>query len=84
MQLIQDYLFEEALILIPVLLIIGKIIKQTPWIRDWLIPYILLLLGTASTIYLLGWHFDAMLQGILLTGTAVYGNQIFKQTKGRK
>lgn len=84
MEYVENYLFEEALIIIPVLLIIGKMMKQTPWIRDWLIPYCLLLLGTSFTIYLLGWHVDAVLQGILLTGTAVFGNQLFKQVKERK
>lgn len=83
MELIKSYLLEEALIIIPVLLIVGIIMKQTPKIRDWLIPYILLIFGIAFTIYLIGTNIDAILQGILLTGTAVYGNQLFKQTRGR-
>lgn len=83
MELIKSYLLEEALIIIPVLLIVGRIMKQTPKIRDWLIPYILLIFGIAFTIYLIGTNIDAILQGILLTGTAVYGNQLFKQTRGR-
>lgn len=80
---LQDFLLEEAFIMIPVLLIIGKTIKQTPWIKDWLIPYILLIFGIAGAIYLLGMNTDAVLQGILLTGAAVYSNQLFKQTKER-
>lgn len=83
MDQLQDYLLEEAVIVIPVLLIIGKIIKQTPWIKDWFIPYILLIFGVTSAIYLLGTTVDAVLQGILLTGAAVYSNQLFKQTKER-
>ena len=83
MKLLQNYLLEEALIIIPVLLIIGKVMKQTPQIRNWLIPYILLFFGITFTIYLIGTNVEAILQGILLTGTAVYGNQLFKQTRGR-
>lgn len=83
MYLLQNYLLEEGLIIIPVLLILGKIIKQTPWIKNWLIPYILLTFGIAGAIYLLGFNTDTVLQGILLTGAAVYSNQLFKQTKER-
>lgn len=84
MDQLQDFLLEDALIIIPVLLTIGKISKQTPWIKDWLIPYILLIFGIAGAIYLLGMNTDAILQGILLTGAAVYSNQLFKQTKERE
>ncbi len=80
---LQNFLLEEAFIIIPVLLIIGKIIKQTPWIKDWLIPYILLIFGIAGSLHLIGFTTDAVLQGILLTGAAVYSNQLFKQTKER-
>ncbi len=83
MDLLSNYLMDEALILIPVLLIIGKIAKTTPVIKNWLIPYILLVIGLAVTTSMLGFNTDAVIQGILVTGAAVFTNQVFKQTKGR-
>lgn len=73
------YITENALILIPVLLVIGKIIKSTEKIKDKWIPLILLPLGIFGAMALGGWTVDSAVQGILVTGAAVYGNQIVKQ-----
>ncbi|RNA70309.1 phage holin family protein [Alteribacter keqinensis] len=82
-----QFIVDEALILIPVLMIIGKIIKQTPRVPDWLIPYLLLGLGIVFTTYLIGFSMQAVIQGVLVTGAAVFGHQLIKQTRragGRK
>ena len=42
---------------------------------------ILLPLGVVGAMALGGWTVDSAIQGILVTGTAVYGNQIVKQLK---
>jgi len=81
MELIKEYLVDEALMLIPVLLVLGKIIKNTPNIKDWLIPYILLVVGTVFTVAFMGFSPDAFVQGILVSGAAVFGNQLYKQAK---
>lgn len=81
LELLNEYLIEEALIIIPVLLILGTIIKGTPNIKDWLIPYILLVIGIVGTVGLLGFNVDAFLQGVLVTGGAVLINQGYKQVK---
>ena len=76
---ILSYITENALILIPVLLIIGRILKgieKIPWI-----PLILLPLGVVGAMALGGWTADSAVQGILVTGTAVYGNQLMKQMR---
>ncbi len=78
---ILSYITENALILIPVLLIVGQIIKNIKIIPDKFIPLILLPLGIVGAMALGGWTFEAAIQGILVTGTAVYGNQIAKQLK---
>ena len=67
------------MILIPVLLVIGKIIKNTEKIKDKWIPLILLPLGVAGAMALGGLSVDSAVQGVLVTGAAVYGNQIVKQ-----
>ncbi len=78
---ILNYITENALILIPVLLIIGHIIKNIQKIPDKWIPVILLPLGIVGAMALGGWTFDSAIQGILVTGAAVYGNQIVKQLR---
>ncbi len=81
---IIDYITSNALVLVPVLYIIGMIIKATPRINDWTIPYILLPLGILGTIGLMGLSINSVIQGILVTGAAVYANQLIKQgTTGR-
>ena len=78
---ILSYITENALVLIPVLLIIGQIIKNIQKIPDKWIPVILLPLGIVGSMALGGWTVDGAIQGILVTGAAVYGNQIVKQLK---
>lgn len=80
-ELLNEYLVQEALIVIPVLLILGKIIKETPNFKDWLIPYILLGLGVIFAIALIGFNVGAVVQGVLVSGAAVFGNQLYKQAK---
>lgn len=79
MDLLREFLIDDALIVIPVLLILGVIFKNTPKIKDWLIPYVLLILGVAFAIALIGYNVDAVLQGVLVAGAAVFSNQLYKQ-----
>lgn len=81
MDIINEFLLDEALIIIPVLLILGKIIKETPKIKDWTIPYILLATGILLSVFIIGHSVDAVIQGILVTGASVFGHQLYKQTK---
>ena len=78
---VLTYVTENALVLIPVLLVIGQILKGIEKIPDKWIPLILLPLGIVGAMALGGWTVDSAIQGILVTGTAVYGNQIVKQLK---
>lgn len=78
---ILSYITENALVLIPVLLIIGQIIKNIQKIPDKWIPVILLPIGIAGSMALGGWSVDGAIQGVLVTGAAVYGNQIVKQLR---
>lgn len=78
---ILNYITENAFVLIPVLLIFGQIIKEVKAIPDKFIPLILLPLGIIGAMALCGWNFESAIQGVLVTGCAVYGNQIAKQLK---
>lgn len=75
-----QYIAENALILIPVLYIIGMIIKNTEQISDKYIPIILLGLGILGAIGIMGISINSVIQGVLITGAAVYTNQLIKQT----
>ena len=76
---IIGYIVDNALILIPALIVVGAIIKQIEAIPDKWIPLILLPLGVAGALALGGLSADSVIQGILVTGAAVYGNQLVKQ-----
>lgn len=82
-EILNEYIVEQALIVIPVLLILGKVIKGTPNVKDWLIPYILLALGVVFTVALTGFNVDGIIQGVLVSGAAVFGNQLYKQAKNK-
>ncbi|MCD7774943.1 MAG: phage holin family protein [Clostridiales bacterium] len=78
---ILNYIVDNALILIPVLIVIGQIVKSVEKIPDKWIPLILLPIGILGGGALVGWSADGIIQGVLVTGAAVYGNQLVKQLK---
>lgn len=80
MMLINEYLIEKALVLIPALLILGFILKNTPLLKNWMIPWFLLLAGIGGALAIAGLSWDNVIQGILAAGTAVFTNQLYRQT----
>jgi len=88
----SQYIKIELLILVPVLVIIGKIIKDSSFINNKHIP---LILGMISIVLSCAWLIviehdnfahalvTGIIQGILLAGMAVYSNQVFKQYTGK-
>ncbi len=76
---ILQYILDKMLLLIPILNILGMIIKEIDKIPDRYIPLLLLVFGVLGAIALGGVSADSVVQGILITGAAVYGNQIVKQ-----
>ncbi|MGD2196234.1 phage holin family protein [Lysinibacillus fusiformis] len=79
MEFLYEYIIEQALIVVPVLLVIGQVLKNTPKMQDWLIPYILLVFGVAFTIGVMGITMQSIVQGVLVSGAAVFSNQLYKQ-----
>ena len=75
------YIMDEGLIMIPVLFIIGEIIKHTtPLLNKW-IPLIILITSLAFTPILLGAYSpDNIVQAVLIAGVTVFGNELIKQT----
>lgn len=81
---ILSYVTDKALILIPALLIIGQIVKNARAIPDRWIPLLLLPLGIGGALLCGGVSVDSVIQGVLVTGAAVYGDQLAKQLKKKK
>ncbi|EKQ57600.1 MULTISPECIES: phage holin family protein [unclassified Clostridium] len=75
-----QYITQNALILVPTLYVLGMLLKSTDEIKDKYIPIILLAAGIIGAICLLGFSVQSVIQGILVTGAAVYTNQLIKQT----
>ena len=75
----MEYIIENCLILIPVLYVIGAILKGIEVIKDKYIPLIILPIGIVLAIAIQGLNVNAVIQGILVVGVTVYGNQLFKQ-----
>lgn len=75
---------EQAMILIPALAVLGAIFKAIPAVPNWAIPLILLVPGVIGAMMLIGWNVPAAIQGVLVTGMAVYGNQLCKQIMKKK
>lgn len=77
---IIEFIPTDFIILIPALYIIGVFLKQSK-IRDNLIPWILLIVGILGSFGLTKTlDMNSVIQGILVTGVAVLGNQLYIQT----
>ena len=77
---IFEFILDNRIILIPVLIIIGWFIKNTRIIPDKYIPLILLLVSILLSLWVeMGITVQAVIQGILVAGAAVLGHQIQKQ-----
>lgn len=70
---------ENALIFIPVIYIIGMMLKGLEKVQDKFIPLILLPIGVALAMLSMGLCVEAFIQGVLVVGAAVYTNQLVKQ-----
>ena len=75
---------EQLLIVVAALYVIGLILKNTKKIKDWCIPWILLVCGIGGSISIIGFSTQAIIQGILVTGITVFGNQLVKQTTSKR
>lgn len=76
----SNFLNQETLILVAVSYAIGLFLRNSCRVRNWLIPWILLILNIAFCYSKLGFNVDSLIQAILITATTVYGNQLVYQT----
>ena len=76
-----DYIIQEGLVMIPVLFIIGEIIKGTELLGNKWIPLVILFVSIAFTPLVLGTYTaENIVQAVLVAGVTVFGNELIKQT----
>ena len=79
-EILLNYIVEDGLILIPVLYVIGYIIKHTNILSNRWIPLVLLVIGIIFSIFLLNNPIvDRVIQGVLIAGVTVFIDQVKKQ-----
>ena len=89
--MLEQYILPEITIIIPVLIVIGMMLKKATYIQDWTIPILLAVVGILLAVITIGAKdgytsesiVTGIVQGILATGMAVYVHQLSIQT-GRK
>ena len=78
---ILNYVVQEGLVMIPVLFIIGEIIKSTELLGNKWIPLVLLVISVAFTPLVLGTYTaNNIVQAVLVAGVTVFGNELVKQS----
>ena len=76
-----DYVVQEGLVMIPVLFIIGEIIKGTELLGNQWIPLVILIVSVGFTPLVLGaYTADNIVQAVLVAGVTVFGNELIKQS----
>ena len=77
MEMIQKFLIEEALILIPVLYIIGMFFKSLESIKDKYIPLIIWFFGVVLSMLILGFNVDGFVLCTLVAVVSVFASHIY-------
>lgn len=76
------FLIEDAKIVVVALWVIGALLKNTPKVQNWLIPWVLMATSVILTSLTLGgFTIDNLNQAIIVAGIAIAGHQLFKQSK---
>lgn len=71
----------EILIYIPAVYVFGMILKSMKKVPDNYIPLLLLVCSVVLMAFIYGFSANTFLYALIITGLAVYGNQVFVQFK---
>ncbi|MGL4655190.1 MAG: phage holin family protein [Sarcina sp.] len=71
---------EQLVILVVALYVVGVFLKKTPNIKDWVIPWVLLVLGVSFSLVICGFNATSILQGVICSFGAIAVNQFVKQS----
>jgi len=67
---LENFIYPESVILIPVLYLIGVFLNRTPNVQPWVTPWVQVALGVIFCIAYYGLKIQAVVQGILVAGAA--------------
>lgn len=73
-------LHPQLVMVVPALMIIGYALKRTPFVKDWMIIWILLVAGVVAGVAQLGFTVNGIANGIIATGSAITTHQMLKQS----
>ncbi|MCM3632333.1 MULTISPECIES: phage holin family protein [Paenibacillus] len=76
---VKQYVEPELLILIPVLLFFGWMMKRTPNIPNWVIPYVNTAIAIAGGVVLAATIVDGIIQGILVSAMTTLSHNLYSQ-----
>lgn len=74
---LDDFIYPESVIIIPVLYLIGLFLNRTPKVPPWVTPWIQVVLGVSFCIAFYGFVIQAVLQGVLVAGAATLMKDLF-------
>ena len=76
----EMYIRTDAFILIPVLYVIGLLLRQTPYLPKWSYAWIQMLFAVISCLLYYGLEIQSVVQGILVTGVAMISTDVLHNT----
>ncbi len=75
--ILENYIYPESVIIIPVLYLLGLFLNRTPKVPPWVTPWVQVVLGIAFCIGYYGFIIKAVIQGILVAGAAAIVKDLF-------
>lgn len=82
--ILADIAIHRALVLVvPAMMIVEYVLKQTPQCPGWLRLWILLLIGVLAGIFAIGFTVNGIANGIIAAGVSMATLQIIKKTMNR-
>jgi len=71
---IVDLVNGKLMIVIPVLWFLSAALKDTPFIKKWIIPWVISAVGIILCVLIVGLDIQSIMQGILCSGIALFGS----------
>ncbi|MED3662882.1 phage holin family protein [Ureibacillus sp. FSL K6-8385] len=75
--ILEDYIYPESVVIIPVLYLLGLFLNRTPKVPPWVTPWVQVVLGIAFCIGYYGFIIEAFVQGVLVAGAAAIMKDLF-------
>lgn len=82
--IVKNYIQPEMLIIVPTLIFLGWMMKSTPKVPNWIIPYLNTLVGIGAGVAMTSSVIDGVIQGILVSAMSVLVYNLYVQWKRKK